>query len=101
MFPYSLPELLSRVTCDVGILDVDQVHLSVPVASNRTVCTLRVSIILATFAFNFSVFKCRFSHLFYDNITFRHLLIIIICPDELNFDYMLLIRFVLSTGLTE
>ena len=58
---------------------------------------MRVSIISARFAFNFSVF---FFHLFYDNITFRHLFIIIKCPAELNFDCKILIRSVPSTGVT-
>ena len=42
-----------------------------------------------------------FSRLFYDNITFQHLFIIIKCPAELNFDCMILIRSVPSTFVTE
>ena len=58
---------------------------------------VRVSIILATFAFNF--FNIFFSRLFYVNITFRHLFIIIKCPAELICDCMILIRSVPSTGI--
>ena len=58
---------------------------------------MRVSIISARFAFNFSVF----SRLFYDNIRFQHLFIIIKCPAELNFDCKILIRSVPSTFVTE
>ena len=49
----------------------------------------------ARFAFNFS--NVVFSRLFYDNITSRHLFIIIKCPAELNFDCKILIRSVAST----
>ena len=70
-----------------------------PVAHN---CMYRVSIILVTFAFNSSVFlNVVFFRLFYDNITFRHLFIIMKCPAELNFDCKILIRSVPSTGVTE
>ena len=48
----------------------------------------------------FSFLKVVFSRLFYDNITFRHLFIIIKCP-ELNFDCKILIRSVPSTFVTE
>ena len=69
---------------------------------------MRVSITLATFAFNLSVLKnlvdCVYIfcfRLFYDNITFRHLFIISKCPAELNFYCMILIRSVPSTDVTE
>ena len=42
-----------------------------------------------------------FFRLFYDNITFQHLFIIIKCPAELNFDCKILIRSVPSTFVTE
>ena len=60
---------------------------------------MRVSIISARFAFNFS--NVVFFRLFYDNITFQHLFIIIKCPAELNFDCKILIRSVPSTFVTE
>ena len=41
-----------------------------------------------------------FFHLFYDNITFRHLFNIIKCPAELNCDCKILIRSVPSTFIT-
>ena len=62
---------------------------------------MRVSIISARFAFNFSFLNVVFFHLFYDNITFQHLFIIIKCPAELNFDCKILIMSVLSTFVTE
>ena len=45
---------------------------------------------------NFVLFR-----LFYDNITFQHLFIIIKCPAELNFDCKILVRSVPSTFVTE
>ena len=41
-----------------------------------------------------------FSRLFYNNITFRHLFIIIKCPAELNLDCKILIRSVPPTFVT-
>ena len=49
----------------------------------------------------FSFLNVVFSRLFYDNITFQHLFIIIKCPAELNFDCKILIRSVPSTFVTE
>ena len=49
----------------------------------------------------FSFLNVFFSRLFYDNITFQHLFIIIKCPAELNFDCKILIRSVPSTFVTE
>ena len=49
----------------------------------------------------FSFLNVVFSRLFYDNITFQHLFIIIKCPTELNFDCKILIRSVPSTFVTE
>ena len=49
----------------------------------------------------FSFLNVVFSRLFYDNITFQHLFIIIKCPAELNFDCKILIRSVPSTLVTE
>ena len=60
---------------------------------------VRVSIISARFGFNF--FNVVFSRLFYENITFRHMFIIIKCPAELNLYCKILIRSVLSTFVTE
>ena len=48
----------------------------------------------------FSFLNDFFFRLFYENITFRHLFIIIKCPAELNFDCKILIRSVPSTGVT-
>ena len=49
----------------------------------------------------FSFLNVVFFRLFYDNITFQHLFIIIKCPAELNFDCKILIRSVPSTFVTE
>ena len=49
----------------------------------------------------FSFLNVFFSRLFYDNITFQHLFIIIKSPAELNFDCKILIRSVPSTFVTE
>ena len=49
----------------------------------------------------FSFLNIVFSRLFYDNITFQHLFIIIKCPAELNFDCKILIRSVPSTFVME
>ena len=49
----------------------------------------------------FSFLNVVFFSLFYDNITFQHLFIIIKCPAELNFDCKILIRSVPSTFVTE
>ena len=49
----------------------------------------------------FSFLNVVFSRLFYDNITFQHLFIIIKCPAELNFDCKILIRSMPSTFVTE
>ena len=49
--------------------------------------------------FQFFSFFNVFFRLFYDNITFRHIFIIIKCPAEHNFDCKILIRSVSSTGV--
>ena len=49
----------------------------------------------------FSFLNVVFFRLFYDNITFQHLFIIIKCPAELNFDCKILIRSMPSTFVTE
>ena len=49
----------------------------------------------------FSFLNVVFFRLFYDNITFQHLFIIIKSPAELNFDCKILIRSVPSTFVTE
>ena len=48
----------------------------------------------------FSFLNVVFPNLFYDNITFRHLFIIIKCPAELNFDCKILIRSMPYTFVT-
>ena len=59
-------------------------------------CYMRVSIISARF---FSFLNVVFLKIFYDNITNRHLFIIIKCPAEVNFYCNILIRSVSSTGV--